>query len=82
MLKAKSFDIVVSDVKMPNGTGIDLLGYVSKMNDPKPPVVLMTGFADYTKEELLDMGASALVLKPEELINLMDIVSASLSDML
>lgn len=61
---AHPIDIVLSDVRMPNGTGVDLLKQIRKLNPDVPIVLLATGFADLTESEALSMGAHALFDKP------------------
>ncbi|MEC9283019.1 MAG: response regulator [Bdellovibrionota bacterium] len=65
MLQNQVVDFIISDVRMPNGTGVDLLKAVSEMpQDIKPEIVMMTGFADLTEEEALQMGALKMFSKP------------------
>lgn len=61
-----SIDLVISDVRMPSGGGIDLMKKVKK-NWPSIPVVLMSGFADVMEEEAKAMGAAVLLQKPMDL---------------
>jgi CheY-like chemotaxis protein len=73
ILDDQSIDLIVSDIRMPGGTGIELLEYVKNKNVSSPPVILITGFADITMEDAFDKGAEALVNKPfklDDLINL------------
>lgn len=65
----KSFDAIISDIRMPDGTGIDLLE--NKTLPLRPPVFFLTGFADITKEEAQALGAADMFYKPfkfEEII--------------
>ena len=57
-------DIVLSDIKMPNVTGIELLAKIHEIN-PEMPVILMTAYAEL--EIALDAireGAFDMVIKP------------------
>jgi len=56
-------DLVVSDIRMPKASGVELLDSVEK----SLPVVLMTGFSDITVPEALARGARAVVSKPFDL---------------
>lgn len=56
-------DVILSDIRMPNGDGMDLLKYVKAKPD-SCPVFLITGFADVTEHEALTEGASQLFNKP------------------
>lgn len=59
-----AIDIVISDVRMPNGNGIDLLKNIRGRNSTLPKVVLASGFADISEPEAQKLGASALIEKP------------------
>lgn len=63
MLKKISTHLILSDVRMPNGTGIDLLKGIEKLAN-KVPIILMTGFSHLSEEEALAMGAAGYVQKP------------------
>src|SRR3990172_5657361 len=57
-------EIVLSDIKMPNVTGIELLAKIHEIN-PEIPVILMTAYAEL--EIALDAireGAFDMVIKP------------------
>lgn len=62
--KGNQLDLVVSDVRMPNGTGIELLEAIRKTNPILPLILLITGYADLTEEEAFRKGANALLAKP------------------
>ncbi len=77
-LDVKEFQphLVLSDVKMPLGSGPALLDAVQKISDaPKPIVVLMTGYTDISEADLLSRGAARVFFKPlrsAELFGLLD----------
>lgn len=64
IVKSTRIDIVVSDVRMPNGDGIDLLKQIRAIDPNIPIVLLATGFADLSEPEALKLGAYALIEKP------------------
>lgn len=66
MLKLEKYDLIISDVKMPNGDGPHLLKQMKADFDFFPPVILMTGFSEYSDEELQQFGARAVLAKPVE----------------
>jgi DNA-binding NtrC family response regulator len=57
-------DLVISDIRMPGETGIDLLNYIKSKSSDAPPVILITGFADITNQSAIEQGAAALLSKP------------------
>lgn len=63
-LRQERFDAVVSDVRMPDGTGIDLLDAVKVLNCETPIVMFVTGFTDMPLEEAFHRGADAVFPKP------------------
>jgi DNA-binding NtrC family response regulator len=59
-----SFDAIITDVRMPGGTGIDGLALL-RDHDPHLPVLLMTGFPDAeVREDAIRLGAAELFEKP------------------
>lgn len=70
LLKRESFDIILSDVMMPNLSGLELLQTV-KATDPEQMVIMMTGFSE--KEVILQAlkaGADDFISKPVNLLQL------------
>lgn len=61
--KDKAFDIIVSDVRMPYGDGMEILSFLNG-NQLKIPIIFVTGFADTSDEEALKRGARAILKKP------------------
>jgi CheY-like chemotaxis protein len=62
--RAGQFDVVVSDIKMPDMTGIEVLEGIKAHSD-NVGVVLITGYASIeTAVEALRLGADAYLLKP------------------
>lgn len=64
IVRQHNVDIVLSDIQMPNGTGIDLLKYVRGQHPTKPVFLFATGYANFTREQALEMGACDLIDKP------------------
>ena len=59
-------DLIISDIRMPGGDGIQLLEQIRKLHSSLPAIVLMTGFADISEEECIAKGAQAVIVKPFE----------------
>jgi CheY-like chemotaxis protein len=64
LVKKNKIDIIISDIRMPGGDGIQLLEEVKKLNPNIPTMLFVTGFADITFEEAYDKGAEAIFSKP------------------
>ncbi len=61
---ARTFDLVISDIRMPGYTGIEVLAAVRGL-PWHTPVILITGFGDTATHELaLQMGANLVFDKP------------------
>lgn len=70
-LTAGGFNLVLSDLIMPGGNGLDLLER-SRSIAPGVPVVMMSGFESIDLGEMAELGASDFVAKPiafEELLS-------------
>lgn len=74
ILEQHKIDLIISDIRMPGGTGLDLLDSVKSKNSNSPPVILITGFADITVEDAFNKGAEALANKPFKLDDLIKMV--------
>jgi CheY-like chemotaxis protein len=73
LIKSEFFDLVISDIQMPGGTGIELLKFIKAQKSQNLPVILFTGFADITPEEAFDKGAEALINKPFSLEEILEL---------
>src|SRR5205814_3744313 len=63
-LGATKFDLLITDLKMPKMTGIELLAEAKKLK-PDMPVVVMTAFATVsTAVEAMKLGAYDYIQKP------------------
>jgi len=76
LFKMGDIDLVVSDIKMPGGDGIELLSKIRETSDI--PVIMVTGYAE-EEGRVIEMGASALLTKPTPFAELISQVSSFLS---
>lgn len=57
-------DLIVTDIAMPDGTGLDLLQYVYKSR-PEIKVIIISAYEEFSyAHQALSMGACAYLLKP------------------
>lgn len=78
IVKSQNIDLVLSDIRMPNGDGIELLEK-TRVRDPKIPIIiLITGFSDANESELIQKGALQVIHKPFDRKKLMDSVILAL----
>jgi len=62
--KADMFDLVVTDMTMPDMTGVDLFKEIKAIR-PDIPVILCTGYSEFiSEEEAQKMGIGAFIMKP------------------
>ena len=65
-LKSRQYDLILSDIKMPKLTGVQLLDQVKKIQ-PSLEVILMTAFADVSQAvQAVKLGAFDYLTKPFE----------------
>jgi EAL domain-containing protein (putative c-di-GMP-specific phosphodiesterase class I)/CheY-like chemotaxis protein len=73
-LADSSYDVVISDVSMPQMTGLEFLRAV-RVSDLDTPVVLMTGLLDINLAvQAIEYGAFRYLLKPVELETLVQVL--------
>lgn len=58
-------DVVVTDVRLPDGDGLDLVQQIGASSGPRPRVIVITGHLDQQSvTSARDNGAEAVLLKP------------------
>ena len=78
ILAANKIDLVVSDVRMPVMDGITLVKKINQASTPRPHVILITGFSDVSLRQARDLGIDALLEKPIDREELLDVLQRSL----
>ena len=74
LFKKRKFDLVVTDMKMPEMTGIEVLQGVKKLS-PDVPVILITAYGTVsTAVEAMKEGAAEFIMKPFSLDDLEAVV--------
>ncbi|MBP6217934.1 MAG: response regulator [Oligoflexales bacterium] len=65
ILEEHHVDLIISDIRMPNGGGLEFLDRVQRTPLKSVPIfVLMSAFYDLALEDVYDRGASAVLGKP------------------
>lgn len=74
-LEGKSFDALITDMKMQGPSGMDVLRFVKKRS-PLTHVIIITGYATIeTNHEALTHGADQFIAKPfkaKDILNLLE----------
>lgn len=70
ILERGGVSLVISDVKMPNMDGLELLSYIMQRH-PSIPCIIMTGYStSKTKKRASELGAVEFINKPFEMADL------------
>lgn len=80
LMKQNHIDLVVSDIRMPDGDGLFLLESLREKNYQDPPIILMSGFADITPAEAYNRGVVKYLSKPLATEFLLNYIEDSLLD--
>src|SRR5213596_1545904 len=77
--KEQPFDVVITDLKMPGLSGLELVERLHATK-PKLPIILMTAFGTAeTAIEATKLGAFEYLLKPFDMAELLDLVAKSVA---
>ncbi len=78
LLKRHTFKLCITDLRLPDGSGLDLVAHIQKQH-PNLPVAVITAHGNVEiAVEALKLGAFDFVSKPFELAVLRDMVSTAL----
>ena len=73
-IKNQSFDLILTDVRMPGMDGLELLEKI-RHTHPQLPVVIITGHGDPTmSEKAKALGAYDFIIKPVSLVKFMQLI--------
>lgn len=64
LLQKSQFDIVLTDIRMPKMSGFSLLQKIRERDPVQPKVMMSSGFADYSLEDLYANGVDGFFSKP------------------
>ncbi|OQW46831.1 MAG: hypothetical protein A4S09_02680 [Proteobacteria bacterium SG_bin7] len=79
-IMSNDVDLVISDIRMPDMDGTQLLEKIREIDPQKPYVFLLTGYADINAKEATKKGAKALFLKPIDWQKLVKQIEECLDD--
>jgi len=73
----ESFDLIISDITMPNMTGIEFVRYVrNKLQQTTLPIIAASAHSsEASQDEAIEAGFNAYVTKPINIRNLLTIVA-------
>ncbi|PID58297.1 two-component system response regulator [candidate division KSB3 bacterium] len=79
-LPTNAFDMLFVDINMPNINGLELIDYCKQSEQYRqiPIVIISTEDSRRDQEKGLELGASAYLLKPIQLDQLLDVIKTTL----
>lgn len=78
LLQQKPFDLCLTDMKLPDGNGLDLVDYIQKMPSPLPVAVITAHGSMDTAILAMKKGAFDFVSKPIDLAGLRQLINSAL----
>ena len=80
LLRGRPLALLVCDVRLPDGDGIDVVR-AAKALDPRPPAVVVTGYGSSAGRQIaLAAGASAYLTKPVTVAGFDAAITAALAE--
>ena len=64
LLQSRDVDVVLTDLRMPGGSGLELVEKLRERGAPPPEIFLMSAYADVSLEQTRSLGAHPLLAKP------------------
>ena len=78
-LSRKPYDLVVTDMLMPDDGGLELLRAIRQTHPPLP-VIIITAFGDWgSYSQALELGAAAFISKPLKMAELIAAIQTALA---
>lgn len=79
IIKGHDIQIMITDMRMPDGLGIELIELLRKKSSAAI-ILCATGFSEEDEKTILDKGADAVVAKPFEKKELLELIFSKLSN--
>lgn len=78
LLQQKPFDLCLTDMKLPDGNGLDLVDLIQKLSKPFPVAVITAHGSMDTAIQAMKKGAFDFISKPIDLPNLRQLITSAL----
>jgi DNA-binding NtrC family response regulator len=80
LVESREFDVVVTDLKLPDGTGLDVIAGV-RSRRPRLPIIMITSYSSMESAiDALRAGANDYVIKPFDNDEFLRAISRALSE--
>jgi len=76
IVKSKIIDVVVTDIIMKEGEGVETLRWIKEVN-PNLPVIVMSGFSHYLGS-IKQLGATEVLKKPFKIFDVVGAINAAM----
>ncbi len=80
MIKSFNVDIVVSDLNMPDGDGLEFCRKVKALPGKKPKILLCSGQVGLNATMMQKAGATRFIFKPFDMLVLIKTIAVALRD--
>jgi CheY-like chemotaxis protein len=80
LMESETFDLLLSDIRMPVMDGITLVRCLAKTGRTLPTIVFVSGFGDIDQREMYDLGVEAFVAKPCDRKELLKLLEKAIAD--
>lgn len=70
-VKNNHYDVVITDIRMPDGDGISLLKNINELSKPHPKLFVSSAYSDLTPDKIRDLGILKVFVKPFDLNDLL-----------
>jgi CheY-like chemotaxis protein len=75
MIETTRPDLVITDIRLPDGDGLDIVRAARALAPPAPPIIIVTAYASApAREASIAAGASAFLAKPFSAVELSSLV--------
>src|SRR5690606_38461154 len=74
LLNQRDFDLVITDMRMPKGTGMDILKSIRSKSDSTPVICFVTDCTDKQMEEIESLGVMGTLSKPFVFKELLEVI--------
>lgn len=76
LLEGTHVDVVISDLRMPDGDGLAVIEGIAKLPQPRPHAVLLSAYADLPPEQLRMLSSVPVLSKPFQLAQVWRTINA------
>jgi DNA-binding NtrC family response regulator len=80
LVSSRSFDVVLTDIRMPGSDGIMLINHIRTLDGQSPVIFIMTGYGDIASAAAAALGVRQILQKPFSMHDVLSTVKRGLAD--